>query len=126
MDLAKVSVSQQHRTVLGSTGVSNILMAHDLLNRVRPKSRYNHTSFEPYNLHYLARQFGLVQGIFLPYELYAKFDQRTNLYNNKLVDWELSNKERINNFCFEKFKITSSTTPNFVSWWEAMFKKLLG
>ena len=28
---------------------SNVLTAHDILNGVKPRSRYNHTSLEPYN-----------------------------------------------------------------------------
>ena len=93
---------------------------------MRPRSRCNHTSSEPYNPHYLPRQFGLVQRIPLPYESDSKFDEWVILYVNKLVDWELNSNERINNFYFEKFKIAPLTTLELALWWEAQLKKLLG
>ena len=63
----------------------NVLLARDLLNGVKLGSRYNRTSFEPYNPHYLARQFCLAQEIPLPYNSYAKFDERASLYVNELA-----------------------------------------
>ena len=89
------------------------------------RSRYNHTFSKPYNPYYLALQFDLVQGIPFPYNSFAKFDERANLYANELVDWELSSNKRINNFFFEKFRIAPSTSQKITSWWEVMFKKLL-
>ena len=94
---------------------SNILTTCDLLNGVKARSRYNHTFSEPYNPHCLGWQFGLVQGIPLLYESFAKFDERANLFANELTDWELSNNERINNFCFEKFRIAPLATLEFAS-----------
>ena len=58
------------------------LIAYDL----KPRLRYNHTSSKTYNLHCLAQQFGLVEGIPFPYESFAKFDERTNLYANELAN----------------------------------------
>lgn len=101
-------------------------MLCDLLNGVKLGSRYNRTFFEPYNSHCLARQFGLVQGIPLPNDSYAKFDERASSYAYELADWELISNERINNFRFEKFRVAPLATPEFASWWEAMFRKLLG
>ena len=101
-------------------------MARDILNGVKPKSSYNHTSSKPYNPHYLARQFGLMQGIPFPYESFAKFDEWANLYAKELANQEMSSNKRISNFYFEKFQNSSPAIPKFASWLEAMFKKLLG
>ena len=91
---------------------SNVLMTHDLLNEVMSKSRYNHTSFDPYNPQCMARQFSLVQGISLPCESFAKFDEKANLFANELADWEISSNEKIDNFHFEKFRVAPSATQN--------------
>ena len=62
----------------------------------------------------------------LPYDSYAKLDERASFYANELANWELGSMERINSFYFEKFRVAPLATPEFASWWEAMFRKLLG
>ena len=92
-------------------------MARDILNGVKPKSSYNHTSSKPYNPHYLARQFGLMQGIPFPYESFAKFDEWANLYTKELANQEMSSNKRISNFYFEKFKIAPQLYQNLPHGW---------
>lgn len=75
---------------------SNVLTAHHKLNKVRPKLKYNHTSSEPYNRNFLARQFVLVQGIPSPISHFPNLTKGpTYIPINKLVDWKRSSNERI-------------------------------
>ena len=106
----------------GVNPLSSSLWAHVLQTRDLVVLQNKSSSFEVYNPHFLARQFGLLQSVPLPpiFTANVPWHRRSMFTNEEAKVIIVEGISKITAARIEPFRIVSDALPLFNNWWEAL------
>ena len=86
-------------------------------------AHFNKISAKPYNLNCFTQQFGLLQGVPIPYQYVVGLEERPSFYPLEIDKLVATNNNKLSQFQFKPFVVSLEATLEYAKWWRSIFTR---